>query len=51
MLTLSFKVLGSGGGASMVAFFGVVFMVEGDMVVQQTKGDDSVVCVQRLGLL
>ena len=51
MLTLSFKVLGRGGGASMVALFGVVFMVEGDMVVQQTKGDGSVACVQRLGLL
>ena len=35
VLLLSFKVLGSGGGASMVTILGVVFMVEGDMVVQQ----------------
>ena len=32
----AFKVPGYGGGASMLAFFGVVFIVQGGMVVWQT---------------
>jgi hypothetical protein len=47
----AFKVLGHGGGASMVAFFGVVFIVEGGMVVWKAEGGGYAICVLWLGLL
>lgn len=45
----AFKVPGYGGDASMVAFFGMVFIVGGGMAVWQTEDGGYTICVLWLG--